>query len=124
MDALSLKLKQPLEGGIFVGLTTTSDGKHCAVVLLPDKPESRLTWDQAVAWADKAGGVLPTRPVAAMLFANARDEFEKAWHWTSETHEDEGSYAWDQYFVYGGQYGLHKSFEGRARAVRLIQLDA
>jgi len=111
-----------LEGGIFAGLTTTKEGTHCAVVLLADKPEKLLTWKKAVAWADGIGAVLPTRPVAALLFANAKDQFDPWWHWTSE--EFDGSYAWGQGFGYGYQGNYLKSYEGRARAVRLIQLTA
>jgi hypothetical protein len=113
-----------LEAGIFAGLTTKPDGTHCAVLLVAEKPGGKLTWQQAVEWAASVQGELPSRPVSALLFANARDQFEKAWHWTSETDEDDGSYAWDQYFSYGNQNINHKSFEGRARAVRLIPLTA
>jgi hypothetical protein len=115
-------LKQPLDAGLFAGVITQPDGKHCAVVLLADKPAQRLAWKDAMAWADSVGGQLPTRPVAAMLFANAKDQFEEALHWTSESWD--GSFAWRQDFSYGTQFSNHESYEGRARAVRLIQLDA
>ena len=115
-------LKQPLEAGIFAGVITLPDGKHYAVVLLADKPTKDLAWKDAMAWAESVGGHLPTRPIAAMLFANAKDQFEEQWHWTSESFG--GSYAWGQTFSYGGQSLTRKSYEGRARAVRLIQLDA
>ena len=112
------------DAGIFAGLTTTKDGTHCAIVLLADKPEKLLTWKQAMNWAKKLDAELPTRPVAAALFAHLRDQFElePLWHWTSEA--EDGSHAWGQYFDYGYQYDYRKSDEGRARAVRLIQLTA
>jgi hypothetical protein len=113
-------LLQPLEGGLFAGVCTTPDGTHHAVVLLADKPAEKLTWKHAMDWAAKLGAVLPTRPVAALLFANAKPQFEPEWHWTSESFD--GSYAWTQFFNYGLQGNYHKSYEGRARAVRLIQL--
>lgn len=113
-------LGQPLDSGIFAGLTTKPDGTHCAVVLLPDKPPKDLAWKPARTWAAELSAELPTRPVAALLFANARDQFEPSWHWTAN--ELDGSYAWNQYFNYGGQDYYGKSFEARARAVRLIQL--
>jgi hypothetical protein len=113
---------QPLEGGIFAGVITTKEGTHCAVVLLAAKPDARLPWKKAMAWAEQVGGQLPSRPVAAMLFANVKGQFEAAWHWTSE--EFDGSYAWCCSFLNGYLYSLHKSFEGCARAVRLIHLDA
>jgi hypothetical protein len=113
-------LLQPLEGGLFAGVCTTPDGAHHAVVLLADKPDQALPWKQAMDWAAELGAVLPTRPVASLLFANAKDQFQPEWHWTSESFD--GSYAWGQYFNDGGQLNHPKSYEGRARAVRLIQL--
>lgn len=115
-------LGQPLDGGTFCGLTTAADGQHFAVVLLADKPANRLSWKAAGAWAETVGGTLPTRPVAAMLFANAKDQFEEAWHWTAD--EFDGWCAWNQTFNHGTQHHNHKSYEGRARAVRLIPINA
>jgi hypothetical protein len=125
-DSISLSslpaLGQDLLGGIFAGLTTTPAGAHAAVVLLADKPSELLTWKDAVAWADGLGAVLPTRPVAALLFANVKDQFEADWHWTADQYG--ASYAWYCTFTFGFQYYYHKSAEGAARAVRLIQLTA
>lgn len=113
-----------LGGGIFVGLTTDKQGQHLAVALLPDKPanDEELTWRKAMDWAKDVGGELPTRPVSALLFANARDQFEASWYWTSE--EFDSSYAWVQYFYNGEQTSIPKDYALRARAVRLIQLSA
>ena len=113
---------QPLEAGTFVGLTTKPDGTHHAVVLLADKAEKRLTWKASLAWAKKLKAELPTRPVAALLFANAKAHFEPEWHWTSEAYDS--SCALGQEFGYGDLFDLSLSFEGHARAVRLIQLTA
>lgn len=110
------------EGGIFCGITTTKDGVHAAVVLLADKPASDLNWQAAKAWAAEIGGELPSRPVAALLFANAKDQFAEEWHWTSE--EYSASSAWVCYFHNGRQSDLDKCYEGCARAVRLIPLVA
>jgi hypothetical protein len=114
----------PLDAGIFIGLTTDKHGRHFAVALLPDKPkdDAELTWKKALAWADGAGGTLPTRPVSALLFANAKGQFDPTWYWTSE--EFDGSYAWFQDFANGGQDVTRKDDTCRARAVRLIQLTA
>jgi hypothetical protein len=107
-----------LEGGIFAGLTTRKDGIHCAVILLPENGE-KLTWRKAIAWAAKQGGELPSRPVAALLFANLKAQLQPRWHWTCE--EDDASYAWVCSF-YGSQNDILKSNEGSAVAVRLIPL--
>jgi len=116
------QLGATLDGGIFIGLTTSKDGTHYAVALLADKPEGELTWKKAIAWADSVGGTLPTRPVAALAFATVKDQFEPTWHWTAD--EYDGSCAWYQLFCYGDQYFNHKGDTLRARAVRLIQLTA
>ena len=82
------------EGGLFAGLTTDKEGRHFAVVLLPDKPAKQLPWRKAMDWAASVDGTLPTRPVAALLFANAKDQFAPEWHWTCEAFDR--SFAWDQ----------------------------
>ena len=119
-----------LDSGRFCGITTLKDGTHSAVILLPAKAGKRLAWSDAMAWAQEAGGQLPSRPVAALLYANAKDQLEQGWHWTSdELHTDTGdqddvSSAWHCHFYYGYQHDNHKSYEGGAVAVRLIPLTA
>lgn len=111
-----------LDDGIFCGLTTDKTGTHLAIVLLPARPDKRLNWEQATAWAKKAGGALPTRPVSALLYALAKHQFEVARYWTAD--ELDGSYAWDQFFYYGDHGYIEKSYESRAVAVRLIEVIA
>lgn len=110
-----------LHGGIFAGLTTRKDGSHCAVVLLPDQGAD-LTWKKACNWAQKLEAELPSRSVAALLFANVKDQLRPAWHWTSES--DDASFAWYCGFYDGCQSSSLKSYEGSAVAVRLIPLTA
>ena len=110
-----------LEGGTFAGLTTKPDGTHYAVVLLPGAGTG-LTWTKAKAWAKKQGGELPSRPVAALLFANVKANLQPRWHWTSDKYD--ASYAWYCYFGHGGQSDNRKSYEGGAVAVRQIPLTA
>ncbi len=110
-----------LHGGIFAGLTTRKDGSHCAVILLPDQGTD-LTWRKACNWAQKLEAELPSRPVAALLFANVKEQLRPNWHWTSEP--DGASYAWGCDFTDGFQNDGHRSFEGAAVAVRLIPLTA
>ena len=108
------------EGGTFVGVTTKKDGTHCAVVLLPGTAED-LTWEASKAWALEQGGELPTRPVAALLFANVQPALSPEWHWTAD--EYNASCAWGCGFGNGNQNYYHKSYEGSAVAVRLIPLN-
>lgn len=108
-----------LEDGTFAGITTRPDGTHCAVILLPAMGED-LTWKAAKAWAVEHGGELPTRPVAALLFANVQPALSPVWHWTAD--EYNASYAWDCHFGHGLQSCNHKDDERAAVAVRLIPL--
>jgi len=110
-------------GGKFAGLTTQKDGTHVAVVLLPGRATD-VTWAQAKEWAATAGGELPTRPIAALLYANLKPSLEPSWHWTSEEYEDDASGAWRCDFDDGHQGYGHQSFEGSAVAVRCIPLSS
>ena len=110
-----------LDGGIFAGLTTKPDSTHCAVVLLPGGGTD-LTWKKAKTWAEEQGGELPSRPVAALLFANVKASLQLGWHWTSE--QFDASHAWGCFFIYGTQLYGRKSYGGSAVAVRQIPLTA
>jgi hypothetical protein len=73
-------------------------------------------------WAKEQGGELPTRPMAALLFANLQDKLQPEWHWTAD--EYSASYAWLCHFDYGSQFSDRKSYDGAAVAVRCIPLTA
>jgi hypothetical protein len=109
-------------GGTYAGITTSKTGEVYALVLLADKPAGELNWKDAQAWAKKLGADVPNRVESAMLFANLPDAFQKEWHWTSEQASD-AAYAWYQLFNNGYQTTLHKSYEGRVRAVRRLPLN-
>ncbi len=125
--AAALALGAPLEGGTFRGVITLPGGAHVAVVLLADKPDERLTWEDAKAWAQGIDGQLPTHPIAALLYANAKDQFDRAWYWTADSLEaDTGnkrdaSYAWYCLFSLGSQGCIDVSSAGAARAVRRLK---
>lgn len=105
-------------GERYAGIVLDGAGepKH-HLVLLPGDAES-ITWPDALEWAKKAGGELPTRQEQALLFANLKGEFQATWYWSSQAHETDGSYAWGQGFGNGNQGSSRKSYEARARAVR------
>lgn len=109
------------EGGIFAGITTQKDGTHAAVILLHDKAED-LTWKKAMNWAEKLNAELPTRPVAALLFANVKPALSPEWHWTAD--EYIASVAWGCHFLGGTQTYYGKANELSAVAVRMIPLTA
>ena len=110
-----------LDGGIFVGAITQPNGTHSAVVLLPGQATD-VTWQAATDWAAAQNAQLPTRPMAAMIFANTQDRPQSGWHWTCEEVMDLASCAWDCYFHLGNQDGSRKSYEGSAVAVRCIHI--
>ncbi len=105
-------------GEHYAGLMLNDHGEPSHhLVLMADHAE-KATWDQAVDFAKRAGGELPTRREQSLLFANLKDQFEAAWYWSSEVYESDGSSAWHQTFGLGNQYYGRKSYEGRAVAVR------
>lgn len=116
----ALALGAPLEGGTFAGILTLPNGMHAAVVLMADKPSEELNWADAKKWAESVGGELPARPAAAMLYANAKAQFDAEWYWTSEAYS--GSDAWIQVFDSGYQLTIHVDDNYCARAVRMIPL--
>ena len=81
-----------------------------------------LTWAKAKAWAKKQGGVLPTRPVAALLYAHLKSQLRPRLHWTSEAYD--ASYAWNCDFGDGSQSVGNVRSEACAVAVRLIPLSS
>ncbi len=90
------------------------------LVLLPARPERRLSWKNAMAWAEGIGAQLPDRQEQALLYANCKPHLQPSWHWSCKEDEEDASYAWFCHFDFGGQhYGL-KGFEGSAVAVRRL----
>lgn len=111
-------------GEIYAGLILDAEGQpRHHLILLPGAAED-LEWEEAKAWAIEAGGELPTRQEQALLYANCKAHFQRAWYWSSEAHDSYGSYAWCQSFLSGSQLSYRKDYTFRARAVRLIQLAA
>jgi hypothetical protein len=117
MTKLPFLGEHQLDGSIFAGLTTRPDGVHCAVVLLPGKADD-LNWKAAKAWAEEQGGELPSRPVAALLFANVSPSLSPEWHWTADEYSASG--AWNCDFGYGRQHYDLRVTDLAAVAVRLV----
>ena len=108
-------------GERYSGAVLDQDGnvKH-HLILLPDRPAARVRWQDAMAWAESVDGQLPDRQEQALLFANCKPHRQKTWHWSSETHEEDASYAWNCYFSNGYQDYYRKGYEGSAVAVRRL----
>lgn len=110
------------KGEQWAGICLGEDGKPSHhLILLPGEAES-VTWDQAKAWAKKAGGELPTRQEQSLLYANLKAQFKSAWYWSCEQRAVRSDYAWMQTFGNGDQYDYLKSNFYRARAVRRIKI--
>lgn len=109
------------EGEVWIGVTTGKDGGICHVILLPGDNDD-ATFADALEWAKSIGGDLPTRIEQSMLWATHRDQFQKAWYWSNETHHENSRYAWSQHFINGGQDYDRKATELRARAVRRVSI--
>ena len=90
------------------------------LVLMAQRPDGDLNWNNATAWAESIGGALPNRQEQALLYANCKPHLQPVWHWSSETHESEASYAWGCLFSYGDHYCYHESAEGAAVSVRRV----
>lgn len=109
------------EGEHYSGAVLNEDGsvKH-HLVLLAEKPDTKLTWKDALAWASLLGASLPDRQEAALLYANCKPHLEACWHWTSEAYAENESCAWVQSFGDGSQDYLLKVNVCAVRAVRRV----
>ena len=119
-----MKLPELNEGERYAGIvidSATGQPTH-HLILIPQQPETRLTWDEAIEWAASIGVELPTRQESALLYANLKPAFEPTWYWSSEQHASNASYAWYQTFDYGDQYLHGKGYKGRVRAVRRVPI--
>lgn len=109
------------DGEVYAGVILGQNGeKDYHLFLRPEKPEKKLSWDDAMAWAKSIGYELPTRQDQSLLFANCQSEFENTWHWSSEQYAHSDDYAWVQYFYHGSQDYNRKSTTSRARAIRRL----
>ena len=108
-------------GERYAGMVLDQDGTLLHhLVLMAQRPNGKLNWKDATAWAESIVGTLPNRQEQALLYANCKPHLKPEWHWSSETHEEDASYAWNCYFIYGHQGYYHKSYDGCAVAVRRI----
>lgn len=114
------------EGETYIGAIGNKSGDVYHLVLLPGDND-RAPHAQQMEWAKSIGGDLPNKLEAAMLFANAKDQFQPAWYWTNETfvdHDepDDTNYAWVQDFFDCLRYGTRKVNYFRSRAVRRLPI--
>ena len=116
------------QGGVYVGIIGGENGApDYHLIRATDEHEIvGANWQAAGEQAKKSiegftDWSLPDRREARLIYINASAGFDKdAWYWTSTQDAADGSYAWLQYFINGNQDDGHKTYEGRARAVRRI----
>lgn len=108
-----------LDGGIYAGITIAGN-QPAQLILLPG--DESMPWEKAIAWAEKQGGVLPSRIDALVLWNNLKDQFKKEWYWTDAQRAAVSSFAWIQSFRYGTQDDGRKDGGCRCRAVRRLIL--
>ena len=108
-------------GERYAGAALDADGNHLHHLVVVDQTTTKLPWQDAMDWAKDFGAQLPTRQELALIFANCKPHLKPEWHWSSETHEEDASYAWACDFDGGDQGSLTlKSYEGGAVAVRRV----
>lgn len=112
----------PFDGGIYAGICRGRGGAADYHLILLDEAPGEMPWKRALGWAKTAGGDLPSRFEAALLYANLQECFVTDWYWTSTQYAGGEAYAWIQYFTNGGQRLDHKDYGFRARAVRRLPI--
>lgn len=108
------------QSGIYAGLSIENE-RPVALVLMPGELPD-LDWVHAMRWAQEQGNTLPSRFDHLVLYKNLKREFKEEAYWSDAPYAGDDSFAWYQYFCYGGQYGYRKYGKLRARAVRRIAI--
>ena len=104
-----------------IGTILSDDGHGHHIIRLPYDQDKRLTWQEAMEYAEQEGAELPDRVEGALLYAKREaDEYAAEYHWTREQLAGHESYAWLQSFGYGSQSLIHKDFKYRVVLVRRI----
>lgn len=117
MNARTTKLPALKRGETYVGITLHNDRLHHLILLAGDESKP---WDDAVAWAKKKGGELPSRHDKLVQLKKAKDKFQPRWYWTGEEVAGNAGCAWVATFDSGSQSWSHKSDVYRCRAVRRV----
>ncbi|MEI7296641.1 DUF1566 domain-containing protein [Paraburkholderia tropica] len=113
-----IALPELAEGETYLGGFIGADGRITHTILLPGDNDD-ASWQTQLEWAKSIGGDLPTRVELAVAFEKHRDQFQRDWYWSNQSHESDDAYAWYQTFYGGYQGDCHEDGNFcRARAVR------
>ena len=108
----------------YAGLVLKDDGTPLHhLVRMAEQTTNPLSWQDAKAWASKAGGELPTQREMSLIYAHCRAHVKHEWCWSGEVFEADTSLAWSCHFVDGTQSTHLKSYENDAIAVRRIPIE-
>lgn len=111
-------------GEMYAGLLLGQNGAPDQHIFLLPGEAVDVSWEKAKAWACNLDGELPTRREQSLLFANLKGEFKPQWYWSGEQHAADEACAWYQDFTDGYQVYGHKTYSGRARAIRRLIIDS
>jgi len=69
-----MKIPELNEGERYAGviIDSATDQPTHHLILIPQQPETHLTWNEAIAWAASIGVELPTHQESALLYPNLR----------------------------------------------------
>lgn len=110
------------QGERYAGIVLDDAGKPSHhLILLPGARED-LNHADALAWANAAGGDLPTSSEQSLLYANLKSAFEPAAYWSCEDHRNMSVYARYQIFRTGSQCVGDKDAQLRAVAIRRVAI--
>jgi hypothetical protein len=109
--------------GIYAGNVRAAGNEPDGILEVLGEAPGKMTWSDAIKWAELIGGRLPTRAEQAVLFGNVPELFQKEWYWSGEQYAGADAWAWYQFFDNGGQYYGGKDYELRARAVRRLAIQ-
>lgn len=117
---MQITMPELKDGEKYAGISLDENGQPNEHVILLPGDVVDMTWDQAMEWADKKGGDLPTHQEMGLLFANLKGKFEKSWYWSSTQYLTDTALCHD--FDVGIHGFVHKDIQGRARAVRRLSI--
>ena len=110
-------------GEQYAGLVLKDDGTPLHhLVRMAEQTTNPLSWQDATAWASKAGGELPTRREMSLIYAHCRARVRHEWCWSGESFEADTASAWSCHLGDGFQSTHLKWYENDAIAVRRIPI--
>jgi len=123
LSLMAMKLELA-KGEKWRGIVLDKQGKPSHhLILLPARFKGSGDHAAVLAWAEKIGADLPTKPEGALLYAaNADGAIEKGVYWLKDTYAGDAECAWYQYFLSGNQYDWLKSDKFRGVAVRRVPI--